>query len=99
MKLARWRTSHWSSSIAPRYLKHFLRVSCSGTRKGAFTGAVGTKQGLFEVADGGTLFIDEIGELALGLQAKLLRVLGRWHTPSRGFGERATRSRPPHCGH
>ena len=46
-----------------------------GYEKGAFTGATGTKQGLFEVADGGTLFIDEIGELALGLQAKLLRVL------------------------
>ena len=44
-------------------------------RRGTFTGATGMKPGLFEVADGGTLFIDEIGELALGLQAKLLRVL------------------------
>jgi transcriptional regulator with PAS, ATPase and Fis domain len=46
-----------------------------GYEKGAFTGAVGMKPGLFEVADGGTIFIDEIGELALALQAKLLRVL------------------------
>ena len=46
-----------------------------GHEKGSFTGAVATKPGLFEVADGGTLFIDEIGELAGSLQAKLLRVL------------------------
>jgi DNA-binding NtrC family response regulator len=52
-----------------------LESELFGYEKGAFTGAVGTKQGLFEVADGSTLFIDEIGELALGLQAKLLRVL------------------------
>ena len=44
-------------------------------RKAHLPGATGMKQGLFEVADGGTLFIDEIGELALSLQAKLLRVL------------------------
>jgi DNA-binding NtrC family response regulator len=52
-----------------------LESELFGYEKGAFTGAVGMKQGLFEVADGGTLFIDEIGELALALQAKLLRVL------------------------
>jgi DNA-binding NtrC family response regulator len=52
-----------------------LESELFGYEKGAFTGAAGMKQGLFEVADGSTLFIDEIGELALGLQAKLLRVL------------------------
>ena len=52
-----------------------LESELFGYEKGAFTGAAGTKIGLFEVADGGTLFIDEIGELALSLQAKLLRVL------------------------
>jgi DNA-binding NtrC family response regulator len=52
-----------------------LESELFGYEKGAFTGASGTKQGLFEVADGGTMFIDEIGELAIGLQAKLLRVL------------------------
>jgi DNA-binding NtrC family response regulator len=52
-----------------------LESELFGYEKGAFTGASGTKEGLFEVADGGTLFIDEIGELAIGLQAKLLRVL------------------------
>lgn len=46
-----------------------------GHEKGAFTGATETKPGLFEVADGGTLFIDEIGELPLAIQPKLLRIL------------------------
>ncbi len=46
-----------------------------GHEKGAFTGATSVKSGLFEIADGGTLFIDEVGELAPVLQAKLLRTL------------------------
>ena len=52
-----------------------LESELFGHEKGSFTGAVGTKQGLFEVADGGALFIDEIGEMPGSLQAKLLRVL------------------------
>jgi len=52
-----------------------LESELFGYEKGAFTGAGAMKQGLFELADGGTLFIDEIGELAGSLQAKLLRVL------------------------
>lgn len=67
--------------------KPFVTINCAalpeqlveselfGHEKGAFTGAIGTKPGLFEVADGGTLFIDEIGELPGSLQPKLLRVL------------------------
>jgi len=46
-----------------------------GHEKGSFTGAVMTRQGLFEMADGGTLFLDELGELPLDLQPKLLRAL------------------------
>ncbi|WP_145082620.1 sigma-54-dependent transcriptional regulator [Aureliella helgolandensis] len=46
-----------------------------GHQKGSFTGATAEKPGLFEIADGGTIFIDEIGELPLALQPKLLRVL------------------------
>ena len=67
--------------------KPFVAVNCSalghelleselfGYRKGAFTGADRDKRGLFEEADGGTIFLDEIGEIPLDLQAKLLRAL------------------------
>ncbi|MHB1300859.1 MAG: sigma-54 interaction domain-containing protein [Burkholderiales bacterium] len=46
-----------------------------GHERGAFTGCIGRKPGLFEVADGGMLFLDEVGEIPLPMQAKLLRVL------------------------
>jgi DNA-binding NtrC family response regulator len=52
-----------------------LESELFGHEKGAFTGAVAAKPGFFEMADGGTLFIDEIGEMPGSLQAKLLRVL------------------------
>lgn len=52
-----------------------LESELFGHEKGSFTGAIGAKPGLFEVADGGTLFIDEIGEMPGALQAKMLRVL------------------------
>lgn len=72
---------------SPRREQSFVAVNCGalpenlieselfGHRKGAFTGADTHREGLFEVADGGTIFLDEIGELPLALQAKLLRVL------------------------
>jgi len=75
---------HQSSN---RYNKPFLAINMAaipenlleselfGYEKGAFTDATATKKGLFESADGGTIFLDEIGEMPFALQAKLLRVL------------------------
>lgn len=72
---------------SPRSGKPFVAVACAalprdlleselfGYEKGAFTGAVGQKPGRFELADGGTIFLDEIGDIPLDLQVKLLRVL------------------------
>jgi len=75
---------HYNS---PKAKGPFVKVNCSalpeavieselfGHEKGAFTGAVQTRKGRFEMADGGTIFLDEIGDLPLTIQVKLLRVL------------------------
>src|SRR6202000_1481568 len=72
---------------SPRNAKPFVAINCSafskelleselfGHKAGAFTGAIKDKKGLFEEANGGTIFLDELGELDHDLQAKLLRVL------------------------
>ena len=78
------RAIHFRGNFATR---PFVAVDCGslvptlieselfGYEKGAFTGALKSKQGLFQAANGGTVFLDEIGELPLEMQAKLLRVL------------------------
>ncbi|UXY51050.1 MULTISPECIES: sigma-54-dependent response regulator transcription factor FleR [Pseudomonas] len=72
---------------SPRASKPFIAINCAaipdnmleatlfGHEKGAFTGAIAAQPGKFELADGGTILLDEISEMPLGLQAKLLRVL------------------------
>ena len=78
------RAIHYRGSFAKR---PFVAVDCGslvptlieselfGYEKGAFTGALKSKDGLFQAAHGGTIFLDEIGELSMEMQAKLLRVL------------------------
>lgn len=87
--------------MSPRRGEPFIAVNCAaipenlleselfGHRKGSFTGAHADRAGLFEVADAGTLLLDEIGDLPLGLQAKLLRVLQEGEV--RRVGETRTR--------
>jgi len=74
-------------SKSPRESQPFIAVNCAalaenllesemfGHEKGAFTGAIAMRKGRFEMADNGTIFLDEVGEIPLALQAKLLRVL------------------------
>jgi len=79
--------AHASHSNSPREKKPFVKVSCAalpdtlteselfGYEKGAFTGAQNRKPGRFEMAEGGSLFLDEVGDLNLTTQIKLLRVI------------------------
>lgn len=74
-------------ALSPRKHNNFIAVNCGaipegtidselfGHEKGSFTGAVDSRKGYFETVNGGTIFLDEIGEMPLGTQARLLRVL------------------------
>jgi two-component system response regulator AtoC len=75
--------------MSPRRGEPFMEINCAslpellleselfGHEKGAFTDAKAQKRGLFELADGGTVFLDEVGEMSLTIQVKLLRVMER----------------------
>ena len=79
--------ARWIHQASPRAGMPFLPINCAalatslleselfGHEKGAFTGAIDARKGLFELADGGTIFLDEIGDMPLTTQTKLLRVL------------------------
>lgn len=79
--------SHIIHSLSPRKHNKFIAVNCGaipegtidselfGHEKGSFTGAVDSRKGYFETVNGGTIFLDEIAEMPLGTQARLLRVL------------------------
>jgi two-component system response regulator HydG len=79
--------AHSIHKVSPRRYKPFVVVNCGtlpanliesdlfGHEKGSYTGAIAKREGKFELADGGTIFLDEIGELPLELQVKFLRVL------------------------
>ena len=90
-------------NVSPRCGRPYIKLNCAaipfdlleselfGHERGAFTGAIAQKIGRFELADKGTLFLDEVGDIPLALQPKLLRVLqeqefersGQWSDPPR----------------
>ena len=89
-------------ALGPRANRRLVAVNCSaivealfeselfGHVRGAFTGAAEAREGLFESADGGTLLLDEVGELPLSVQAKLLRILENGEVQRVGSVERRT---------
>ena len=91
--------------------KPFVSINCSafpetlleselfGYMKGAFTGAAANKKGLFEAADGGSIFLDEIGDMTPAMQVKLLRVLQERRLRPLGGTSRGSGGCAGHCGH
>ena len=92
-------------AFSPRKHSKYIAVNCGaipegtidselfGHEKGAFTGAVNSRKGYFEEADGGTIFLDEVAELPLTTQARLLRVL-----ESGEFMKVGSENKSPRCG-
>ena len=97
--------------LSRRSDRTFIKVNCAaipaglieselfGHEKGAFTGAIARKMGRLELAHEGTLFLDEVGELPLDLQPKLLRALQESEIERLGRNPTHLRERAPHCRH
>ena len=102
------RALHFRGTMASR---PFVAVDCGslvptlieselfGYEKGAFTGALRSKQGLLQSADTGTIFLDEVGELPLEMQAKLLRFLQEKEVRPVGSNQKVKSGRADHGGH
>ena len=98
-------------NLGSRASRPFVAVSCGaipetlieselfGHEKGAFTGTAGAREGLFEQAGDGTIFLDEIGELSLYTQVKLLRVLQQREFSRLGSNKLTPSARPAHLRH
>ncbi len=96
-------------TLSPRSAASFISINCSalpeslieselfGHEKGAFTGAIDRRAGCLELAQKGTLFLDELGEMPMPMQAKLLRVLEEFRFPAR-WREAGDRGRCQGCG-
>ena len=100
------RTIH---RLSPRSRERFVQVNCAaipedlieselfGHEKGSFTGATERQVGKFEQADRGTIFLDEVGDMSLKTQAKVLRVLQEGEVERLGIGQDGERRRPRDC--
>ncbi len=96
---------------SPRKTKPFVKINCTalpenlmeselfGYEKGAFTGATVSKPGKFEQADGGTVFLDEIGDVPANIQVKLLRILQERQFERLGIERDTQRGCTSRCGH